>query len=193
MSEIKLLIYAIIHFEKNAPVLQQNSYFVLEINLFLYIKVNLVTLWISILFSDTRKWLCVSTPPHNSGPGPRHGHSAVVYQTGMYLFGGLMGLSEQKDFWKWDFINSSWYNIRTRWSILFVKLNWHRKRELALLCELYASRGGDTDFSAKVGVVQFKTVLLPSLRLQLALLGRGVGNMLMQLSVIQFWCSSAAV
>lgn len=24
-----------------------------------------------------------------------------------------MGLSEQKDFWKWDFINSSWYNIRT--------------------------------------------------------------------------------
>uniref|UniRef100_A0A8B9HYD6 Uncharacterized protein n=1 Tax=Anser brachyrhynchus TaxID=132585 RepID=A0A8B9HYD6_9AVES len=62
---------------------------------------------------DTRKWLCVSTSPHNSGPGPRHGHSAVVYQTGMYLFGGLMGLSEQKDFWKWDFINSSWYNIRT--------------------------------------------------------------------------------
>ncbi|XP_075286766.1 host cell factor 2-like [Opisthocomus hoazin] len=62
---------------------------------------------------DTRKWLCVSTPSHNTGPGPRHGHSAVVYHTGMYLFGGLMGLSEQKDLWKWDFLSSSWSNIRT--------------------------------------------------------------------------------
>ncbi|XP_052647051.1 putative protein tag-53 isoform X2 [Harpia harpyja] len=65
---------------------------------------------------DTRKWLCVTTPSHNTGPGPRHGHSAVVYHTGMYLFGGLMGLSEQKDLWKWDFVSSSWSNIRTsRW------------------------------------------------------------------------------
>ncbi|XP_032847447.2 leucine-zipper-like transcriptional regulator 1 homolog [Tyto alba] len=62
---------------------------------------------------DTRKWQCVPTPPHNTGPGPRHGHSAVVYRTGMYLFGGLMGLSEQKDLWKWDFVSSSWANIRT--------------------------------------------------------------------------------
>ncbi|KAM9629868.1 uncharacterized protein ACIBXB_016556 isoform 2-T10 [Morphnus guianensis] len=62
---------------------------------------------------DTRKWLCVTTPSHNTGPGPRHGHSAVVYHTGMYLFGGLMGLSEQKDLWKWDFVSSSWSNIRT--------------------------------------------------------------------------------
>ncbi|KAM6268700.1 uncharacterized protein LJ264_004737 isoform 1-T1 [Porphyrio hochstetteri] len=62
---------------------------------------------------DTRKWFCVSTPSHDTGPGPRHGHSAVVYHTGMYLFGGLMGLSEQKDLWKWDFVSSSWSNIRT--------------------------------------------------------------------------------
>ncbi|NXU75040.1 GEFF factor, partial [Oreotrochilus melanogaster] len=62
---------------------------------------------------DTSKWLCVSTPAHSPGPGPRHGHSAVVYHTGMYLFGGLMGLSEQKDLWKWDFLSSSWSNIRT--------------------------------------------------------------------------------
>ncbi|KAM6078431.1 kelch domain-containing protein 1-like isoform 1-T2 [Theristicus caerulescens] len=62
---------------------------------------------------DTRKWLCVSTPSPSAGPGPRHGHSAVVYHTGMYLFGGLMGLSEQKDLWKWDFVSSSWSNIRT--------------------------------------------------------------------------------
>ncbi|KAJ7407853.1 leucine-zipper-like transcriptional regulator 1 [Willisornis vidua] len=37
----------------------------------------------------------------------------VVYRTGMYLFGGLLGLSEQKDLWKWDFVSSSWSNIRT--------------------------------------------------------------------------------
>uniref|UniRef100_A0A8C3L851 Uncharacterized protein n=1 Tax=Chrysolophus pictus TaxID=9089 RepID=A0A8C3L851_CHRPC len=61
---------------------------------------------------DTRKWLYVSTLSHNTGPGPRHGHSAVVYRTAMYLFGGLVGLSEQKDLWKWDFENSSWYNIK---------------------------------------------------------------------------------
>ncbi|NXD80366.1 GEFF factor, partial [Halcyon senegalensis] len=62
---------------------------------------------------DTRKWLCVSTSSPSTGPGPRHGHSAVVYHTGMYLFGGLMGLSEQKDLWKWDFVSSSWSNMRT--------------------------------------------------------------------------------
>ncbi|XP_032301605.1 leucine-zipper-like transcriptional regulator 1 homolog isoform X1 [Coturnix japonica] len=62
---------------------------------------------------DTRTWLYVSTPPHSTGPGPRHGHSAVVYRAAMYLFGGLVGLNEQKDLWKWDFGNSSWHNIRT--------------------------------------------------------------------------------
>ncbi|XP_065494029.1 uncharacterized protein LOC135990344 isoform X3 [Caloenas nicobarica] len=62
---------------------------------------------------DTRKWECVSSPSHSPGPGPRHGHSAVVYRTGMYLFGGLMGLSEQKDFWRWDFVSSSWCSLRT--------------------------------------------------------------------------------
>ncbi|PKK28815.1 actin-fragmin kinase-like [Columba livia] len=63
---------------------------------------------------DTRRWECVSSPSRSPGPGPRHGHSAVVYRTGMYLFGGLMGLSEQKDFWRWDFVSSSWSSLRTR-------------------------------------------------------------------------------
>ncbi|XP_058695302.1 leucine-zipper-like transcriptional regulator 1 homolog isoform X1 [Poecile atricapillus] len=62
---------------------------------------------------DTRKWLCVSSPCHSSGPGARHGHSAVVYHTAMYLFGGLMGLTEQRDLWRWDFGSSSWSSIRT--------------------------------------------------------------------------------
>ncbi|NXM33299.1 LZTR1 regulator, partial [Oxyruncus cristatus] len=64
-----------------------------------------------IFLSDTGKCLCVSSPSHNTCPGPQHGHSAWVYRTGMYLFGGLMGLSEQKDLW--DFVSSSWSNIRT--------------------------------------------------------------------------------
>ncbi|XP_037998083.1 leucine-zipper-like transcriptional regulator 1 isoform X5 [Motacilla alba alba] len=63
---------------------------------------------------DTGKWLCVSSPCHSSGPGARHGHSAVVYHTAMYLFGGLVGLTEQRDLWKWDFGSSSWSSIRTR-------------------------------------------------------------------------------
>ncbi|NXX30700.1 LZTR1 regulator, partial [Nicator chloris] len=62
---------------------------------------------------DTRKWLCVSSPSDSSGPGARHGHSAVVYHTAMYLFGGLMGLTEQRDLWRWDFGSSSWSSIRT--------------------------------------------------------------------------------
>ncbi|XP_048165961.1 leucine-zipper-like transcriptional regulator 1 homolog isoform X3 [Corvus hawaiiensis] len=62
---------------------------------------------------DTRKWLCVSSPSHSSSPGARHGHSAVVYHTAMYLFGGLMGLTEQRDLWRWDFGSSSWSSIRT--------------------------------------------------------------------------------
>ncbi|XP_068051546.1 uncharacterized protein [Anomalospiza imberbis] len=61
----------------------------------------------------TRKWLCVSSPCHSSGPGARHGHSAVVYRTAMYLFGGLMGLTEQRDLWRWDFGSSSWSSLRT--------------------------------------------------------------------------------
>ncbi|XP_043360851.1 uncharacterized protein LOC119863224 isoform X2 [Dermochelys coriacea] len=31
----------------------------------------------------------------------------------MYLFGGLMGLSEQRDLWKWDFTSCKWSTIRT--------------------------------------------------------------------------------
>lgn len=61
---------------------------------------------------DTKQWSPVPVASDSSNPGPRHGHSAVVYGNGMYLFGGLMGLNEQKDFWKWDFISASWSNIK---------------------------------------------------------------------------------
>ncbi|XP_077686155.1 leucine-zipper-like transcriptional regulator 1 homolog isoform X2 [Eretmochelys imbricata] len=64
---------------------------------------------------DTGEWSQVSPQSCDTGPGPRHGHSAVVYGTGMYLFGGLMGLSEQRDLWKWDFTSCKWSTIRTRY------------------------------------------------------------------------------
>ncbi|XP_054826401.1 leucine-zipper-like transcriptional regulator 1 isoform X2 [Eublepharis macularius] len=61
---------------------------------------------------DTEQWLPVPATLDGGSPGPRHGHAAVVYGNGMYMFGGLMGLSEQKDFWKWDFITTDWSSIR---------------------------------------------------------------------------------
>ncbi|KAJ6650345.1 hypothetical protein lerEdw1_013367 [Lerista edwardsae] len=63
---------------------------------------------------DTKQWSPVPVASCGSSPGPRHGHSAVVYGNGMYFFGGLMGLSEQKDFWKWDFMSANWSNIKRR-------------------------------------------------------------------------------
>ncbi|XP_039769370.1 tip elongation aberrant protein 3-like isoform X2 [Ornithorhynchus anatinus] len=61
---------------------------------------------------ETREWAPLSLAPGDPSPGPRHGHSAVVYGSGMYLFGGLMGLMEQKDFWRWNFTSSTWSNIK---------------------------------------------------------------------------------
>nr|XP_056717127.1 uncharacterized protein LOC130487648 [Euleptes europaea] len=61
---------------------------------------------------DTKQWFPVPATLYGGSPGPRHGHAAVVYGHGMYLFGGLMGLNEQKDFWKWDFIATNWSSIR---------------------------------------------------------------------------------
>ncbi|XP_060118751.1 leucine-zipper-like transcriptional regulator 1 homolog isoform X3 [Heteronotia binoei] len=62
--------------------------------------------------TDTKQWCPVPATLYGCSPGPRHGHAAVVYSSGMYLFGGLMGLSEQNDFWKWDFIAANWCSIR---------------------------------------------------------------------------------
>ncbi|XP_025022133.1 leucine-zipper-like transcriptional regulator 1 [Python bivittatus] len=61
---------------------------------------------------STKQWAPVSAASSGGSPGPRHGHSAVVYGNGMYLFGGLMKLTEQKDFWMWDFIATNWSSIR---------------------------------------------------------------------------------
>ncbi|XP_069790981.1 leucine-zipper-like transcriptional regulator 1 isoform X2 [Narcine bancroftii] len=63
---------------------------------------------------EAKDWCPVMASSGVVGPGPRYSHSAAVYSSGMYLFGGLVGLVEQNDFWKWDFIGSSWSKIKAR-------------------------------------------------------------------------------
>ncbi|XP_067890987.1 leucine-zipper-like transcriptional regulator 1 homolog [Heterodontus francisci] len=63
---------------------------------------------------DAKDWCPVFTSCGDVGPGPRYSHSAAVYKRGMYLFGGLVGLVEQNDFWKWDFNSSTWSRIKAR-------------------------------------------------------------------------------
>ncbi|XP_060118752.1 uncharacterized protein LOC132589964 isoform X4 [Heteronotia binoei] len=77
-----------------------------------YIDIKGVSQEFWIFRFDTKQWCPVPATLYGCSPGPRHGHAAVVYSSGMYLFGGLMGLSEQNDFWKWDFIAANWCSIR---------------------------------------------------------------------------------
>ncbi|XP_075873496.1 uncharacterized protein klhdc3l [Nelusetta ayraudi] len=53
--------------------------------------------------------------PSPLGPGPRHSHSAVAHQGCMYLFGGLKGLREQRDLWRWSSGSHTWSSLRNRW------------------------------------------------------------------------------
>ncbi|XP_036401536.1 host cell factor 2 [Megalops cyprinoides] len=62
---------------------------------------------------DTRAWSMLAPVQGEASPGPRHGHSAMTYQDCMYLFGGLMGLREQSDFWRWSFSSCSWSSIKS--------------------------------------------------------------------------------
>lgn len=39
------------------------------------------------------------------GPGSRHGHSAVVHNKAMWVYGGMSDLQPRGDFWRWDFGN----------------------------------------------------------------------------------------
>ncbi|XP_030613949.1 leucine-zipper-like transcriptional regulator 1 homolog [Archocentrus centrarchus] len=62
---------------------------------------------------DTMAWSLLSGSQQDSlGPGPRHSHSAAAYQGCMYLFGGLKGLREQRDFWKWSSSSHTWSSLR---------------------------------------------------------------------------------
>ncbi|XP_069001627.1 kelch domain-containing protein 10 [Embiotoca jacksoni] len=64
---------------------------------------------------DTTAWSLLSGSQQASlGPGPRHSHSAVAYQDCMYLFGGLKGLREQRDFWRWNSCSHTWSSLRNK-------------------------------------------------------------------------------
>ncbi|KAM7407904.1 hypothetical protein PAMA_003592 [Pampus argenteus] len=64
---------------------------------------------------DTVAWSLLNASPEGSlGPGPRHCHSAMVHQSCMYLFGGLKGLREQRDFWKWNSSSNTWTSLKTK-------------------------------------------------------------------------------
>ncbi|XP_076119344.1 host cell factor 2 [Alosa pseudoharengus] len=62
---------------------------------------------------DTGVWSLLSGVQAEQGPGPRHGHAAVAHQHSMYLYGGLSGLREQRDLWRWCLTNHTWSYIRT--------------------------------------------------------------------------------
>ncbi|KAM6934630.1 host cell factor 2 [Xenentodon cancila] len=64
---------------------------------------------------ESMTWSLLSGPQRgSSGPGPRHGHSAAIYQSCMYIFGGLKGLREQRDFWKWSSSNHMWTSLKNK-------------------------------------------------------------------------------
>ncbi|XP_034549599.1 ras guanine nucleotide exchange factor F [Notolabrus celidotus] len=64
---------------------------------------------------DTMKWSMLSSSQQaSSGPGPRHSHSAMAYQSCMYLFGGLKGLHEQRDLWRWNSTNCTWSSLKNK-------------------------------------------------------------------------------
>ncbi|XP_077584872.1 leucine-zipper-like transcriptional regulator 1 homolog isoform X1 [Stigmatopora nigra] len=64
---------------------------------------------------DTMVWsLLTDIHQRSLSPGPRHSHSGMVYQSCMYLFGGLQGLKEQRDFWKWNPASYTWSSLKTK-------------------------------------------------------------------------------
>ncbi|XP_043988441.1 ras guanine nucleotide exchange factor F isoform X1 [Gambusia affinis] len=74
---------------------------------FMDIKGSLQEFW--SLNLNTTAWSGLSGSDRGASvPGPRHNHSAVAYQNCMFLFGGLKGLQEQRDFWRWNSTNHTW-------------------------------------------------------------------------------------
>uniref|UniRef100_UPI003AAE23CE leucine-zipper-like transcriptional regulator 1 homolog isoform X1 n=2 Tax=Centroberyx gerrardi TaxID=166262 RepID=UPI003AAE23CE len=64
---------------------------------------------------DTMAWSLLDGGPQQAslGPGPRHSHSATAHLDCMYLFGGLRGLREQRDFWRWNSSSHTWSSLKT--------------------------------------------------------------------------------
>ncbi|XP_071393059.1 actin-fragmin kinase isoform X2 [Centroberyx affinis] len=64
---------------------------------------------------DTMAWSLLDGGSQQAslGPGPRHSHSATAHLDCMYLFGGLRGLREQRDFWRWNSSSRTWSSLKT--------------------------------------------------------------------------------
>ncbi|XP_063976000.1 uncharacterized protein LOC135161924 [Diachasmimorpha longicaudata] len=67
---------------------------------------------------ETESWHLLSSSsacqPGETGPAPRHKHSAVLHCDAMYIYGGMTDLQERNDCWRWDVNASSWYLLRSK-------------------------------------------------------------------------------
>ncbi|RVE57777.1 hypothetical protein OJAV_G00202710 [Oryzias javanicus] len=67
------------------------------------------------LHFDSMSWSLPGGPRQTpQGPGPRHGHSAAAFQSSMFVFGGLRGLQEQRDLWRWNNSALMWTCVSTK-------------------------------------------------------------------------------
>ena len=63
---------------------------------------HLISTYMNVLLSDEEEWTEV-TSLSKSKPCRRYGHSAVVADNSMWVFGGLSGLSPCADLWRYSF------------------------------------------------------------------------------------------
>ena len=53
-------------------------------------------------------------------PPPRHRHSAVIYDQGMWVYGGMTDLQERSDLWRLDLGKRSLNTLDTRVTLTFL-------------------------------------------------------------------------
>ncbi|XP_064614001.1 uncharacterized protein LOC135477737 [Liolophura sinensis] len=64
---------------------------------------------------ESEEWqLVLSVPGGEDGPGARHGHTAVVYDKSMWVYGGMTDLTHKPELWTYSFKQQKWTRIRTR-------------------------------------------------------------------------------
>lgn len=62
---------------------------------------------------DENKWREIPNKKDQKLPAPRTGHSAVIYNGSMYIFGGSSAECDKLcDFWKYDISNENWSEIK---------------------------------------------------------------------------------
>jgi hypothetical protein len=59
-----------------------------------------------ILMLDEEEWTDLTAMSHNQ-PGTRYGHSAVVANNAMWVYGGMTGLQPRSDIWKYNLCKSN--------------------------------------------------------------------------------------